>query len=373
MEILYFFLGVQFIFGVYQSVKLRNLKKSLGKAHNKCVSIIKKNDVRLHELYLSFETFSKTRVLPPHLKNIPLADDLGMILSVKEVDIPNVIAPYNAALMQEDDGYLLFFRYDTPLSGGHDERYRSHIGCTRLNGSFEKTEEAFTEIETGSCHSEDARVFEHEGRCYLLFNDLISENGKKRGMRIASFHKEKRQLGDVVSLDLGSEPIEKNWTPFSYKGGIHFLYTIGHQDVFKFSDPTRSQVQPVASSPSSSLEWTRMWGPLRGGTPAQLVDGEFLAFFHSAFEDAKGIKWYVMGAYTFEAALPFRMKRISPYPILFRHIYETELLHTAHPGVRSLYPVGFACEKKDGKELIHVSCGENDSRVKIITDRKSVV
>jgi hypothetical protein len=95
-----------------------------------------------------------------------------------------------------------------------------------------------------------------------------------------------------------------------------------------------------------------------------------LAFFHSAFEDTKGIKWYVMGAYTFEASPPFRMTRISPYPILFQNIYETEILHSAHPGVRSLYPVGFVCERREEGDVIHVSCGENDSVVKIITMAK---
>ena len=108
------------------------------------------------------------------------------------------------------------------------------------------------------------------------------------------------------------------------------------------------------------------WGTPRGGTPAQEIDGQYLSFFHSSFEDLKGIIWYVMGAYTFSKNQPFQIERISPHPILFKKAY-TQIHHKdANPRIRSLYPTGFIQTSKNSKNTLFVSCGENDSSIKIL-------
>lgn len=108
-------------------------------------------------------------------------------------------------------------------------------------------------------------------------------------------------------------------------------------------------------------------GKPRGGSAAKIVGNEYLAFFHSSFCDDDGINWYIMAAYTFEAKPPFRITAVSNYPILFKGIYDSPPLNTANPLARCVFPGTFACETRDGKELIHLPCGENDSAVKIIT------
>lgn len=123
----------------------------------------------------------------------------------------------------------------------------------------------------------------------------------------------------------------------------------------------------ISSSLLQAAQWIERWGEIRGGTPALLIEGQYLAFFHSSFEDRAGIKWYTMGAYTFAKEPPFSMMRISSAPIVFEGIYETALCSAAHPGVRSIYPMGFVREKTDVSDLIHLSCGENDSAIKIVT------
>ena len=110
-----------------------------------------------------------------------------------------------------------------------------------------------------------------------------------------------------------------------------------------------------------------MWGPLRGGTQAQLVDGQYLGFFHSYFIDSRKVAWYLMGAYTFEAEPPFRITGISPYPILFDGIYETEPKNTSCLDKYIIYPAGFVTEERDGKKVIQVTCGENDSAIKVVS------
>jgi predicted GH43/DUF377 family glycosyl hydrolase len=80
-----------------------------------------------------------------------------------------------------------------------------------------------------------------------------------------------------------------------------------------------------------------------------------------------------MGAYTFEEKPPFRVTAISHYPILFKGIYDSPILNTASPKKRVIFPCGFVEEKRDGKELIHISCGENDTATKIVTvDKKAL-
>ena len=77
--------------------------------------------------------------------------------------------------------------------------------------------------------------------------------------------------------------------------------------------------------------------------------------------------WYAMGAYTFETKAPYRITSISTAPILFKGIYDTPVKNTASSKKKSIYPAGITLAKEDGKEVVHVSCGENDSTVKVIT------
>ena len=352
MEFFYLFLAVQFLVLISQFVVLRNLKRGMRKAKDKSLSLIKKIDARVHANYLFMEKLGNLRIFPFALKDVPLADEAGLVLSVKKVEIPFVASPYNGSLIEEENGYLLFFRFDTPRSSSIS--YISNIGCIRLGKDFEPSESTFSKIETKSQHSEDARIFYSGGRCYFLFNDFIGKSMDRRGLRIGSIDLNTRSLDHITSLDIRSGPVEKNWTPFSHEGNIYFLYTMSPQKIFKLSDPKKNSIQtaPFPFAKHAELQWSGRWGTLRGGTPAQLVDGEYLTFFHSSFEDEKGIRWYTMGAYTFEAAPPFRRTRISPHPILFKGVYDTELLHSVYLGMRSIYPVGFVCEEREGKRFI---------------------
>lgn len=369
MEILLILLAVQVPVMFYQLIYSRNLKSSLKKAHNKALSTAKKNETLLHSLHLSLENLMKSRELPPLLTNIPFADDTGIVLSVDQVKIHSVTAAYNASIGLFENRYFLFFRYNTPTFG--TDSYFSNIGYVPLGQNFEPLENEFSKIETNSTFSEDARFFQSEGRSFLIFNDVASS--LQRTIRIGAIDLKKKRLEYITTPHFQSSKMEKNWTPFSHQGDIHFLYTINPQKILSLPDPCQSRLQPSPTTPDLPLNWTAKWGPLRGGTPALIIDGEYLSFFHSSFEDHKGVVWYVMGAYTFAARPPFKMTRISPHPILFKGIYDTPHEKMANPKVRSIYPAGFIYEERDGKERISVSCGENDSGIKIISMDKEAL
>jgi predicted GH43/DUF377 family glycosyl hydrolase len=356
-------------------IGFRNLKSSIRKAQSKSHNTDHKNEKLLHSLNLCFESLTKNRELPPPLMNVPFADESGIVLSVKKIEIPSIPAPYNASIGATADRNILFFRYDEPNLHNERAEISSNIGCISLDQKFDLLEKEYSKIDTNSSYSEDARFFQEGDRCFLIYNDVTPHFGNQRCIHIGAIDVNKKRLEYITPLNLNSKKTEKNWTPFSHKGEIHFLYTINPQKILILPNPNKNLLRPHRSAylTQSPLAWPDKWGILRGGTPAKLVGEEYLAFFHSSFEDAKGIIWYIMGAYTFAAFSPFKITRISPHPILFKNIYDTPHHMIANPKIRAIYPSGFILQERSGKELIHLSCGENDSGIKIISIDKNAL
>ena len=128
---------------------------------------------------------------------------------------------------------------------------------------------------------------------------------------------------------------QKNWTPFTYNETLYFIYSINpHQILHLFENAssvptthphpyirTLSIAELVATSHVSDLHWS--YGELRGGTPASLIDGVYLSFFHSRrVGPSSGRYTYFMGAYTFAAKPPFQILAISPKPIVVKAFYQ---------------------------------------------------
>jgi len=98
----------------------------------------------------------------------------------------------------------------------------------------------------------------------------------------------------------------------------------------------------------TKTEFPWEWGVLRGGTPAILDNGEYLAFFHSSKEiktqQTKGKKYqhYFMGGYTFSAKPPFELTKITTHPIIGKGFYNGDTYEgkTWKP-LRVVFPGGF--------------------------------
>lgn len=368
---------IQALMVVYLIREVKAVKSSSKKLKKMYVSNFTKQGHLVQELLFSFEKTFKTMEFPPVIKHVPLADEEGIVLAVHPVDIPGVAAPYNASLIAEADRYFLFFRYDTPVLGNQYIPFHTNIGCTELDAQFHPTDQGFSRIETHSRFSEDPRVVQTNGGHFLVYNDLVQDPNTKhkslrRAMWVANLDLQQKKINYSTCLDRHICPVEKNWMPFAGDGeGLHFIYSITPHEILNVALPQKGQITseiPHRQQPILSQEdWPTQWGIPRGGTPAQLVDGEYLTFFHSAAEDHRGLRWYFMGAYTFKATAPYEITRISPYPILFKGIYDSPHENTSNKRIRSIYPAGFVVKNTDGKDLIHLSCGENDSKVKIVT------
>ncbi len=325
-----------------------------------------------------------SNVLPTQFNNIPLGENTGVVLGVKTVDLRGDLYPYNGAIIKNGkEGYRLFFRYDL-LDGAARNGIFTHIGCVEIDSDFRQTEKEFVPIDLNSRYAEDPRVLQIQDRLFLIYNDLLQSDyvSNNRIMCMGEFSADNLKLQQTYRFDPCRQPIEKNWAPFVYAGpegesDIYFEYMLAPRKLFKvlhWGEATLTHLFPSSHKNAGSCYWPKIWGELHGGSAAQEVDGQYLAFFHSSFQDKEDIMWYCLGAYTFETAPPFRMTGISHYPILFEGIYSTPPLHTADPKKRVIFPAGFVIEQRGGREVIQLSCGENDASVKVITlDKKQLL
>jgi len=319
--------------------------------------------------------------VPPKLANIPFGEDLGLVVGVKSVPVRNVKAPHNPSLIASESGYDLFFRYDVLSSQSKYAPYFSRIGVVSLDKNFEQTDKEFQKINLPTDYTEDPRVISFGEKLYLVFNMLDLNNLQCRQMCISGLSRDTFDVDFTTVLDMNLKRIEKNWPPFEYIGAdnkreLLFEYQISPRTILALPDPRKNELKPLISPREIaylSLPWPEKWGEIRGGTPAQKIGDEYLGFFHSLLLESNGLDWYLMGAYTFQAEPPFAITGVSTQPIFFRGIFDTPITNTASTNKRVSYPSGFVIEKQQDRELIHLSCGENDSGIKIVTLDKEVL
>ncbi len=311
--------------------------------------------------------------LPKKLENIPCSERLGVVKKVREISIDSVFAPYNGSIIENDEGgYHLVFRYDEPKDPWKVSPFYTHIGYAELDHKFSVLR-VVEKIDTDSQSSEDPRIVKVGEGYFLVWNDTIKADVYSRTMHTGKLRFPEAKLEYITNLDQRIKPVEKNWVPFeSQKDGksvFNFVYGVHPHKILELPSPEKNQIihLPGKQGPlKQTLEWEKTWGSVYGGTQARLVNGEYISFFHSWFKEA-GKVWYAMGAYTFEAKAPYKITSITPYPILFPGIYESSYINTADAQKHIIYPAGLALEEKGKKLLLHVSCGENDGHIKIVT------
>lgn len=161
---------------------------------------------------------------------------------------------------------------------------------------------------------------------------------------------------------------EKNWTPFIYKGELHFIVDINPMFVVKLSGDMfttiaglRQMVEFVSNSTLKSMTWK--YGILRGGTNAILVDEwTYLALFHSqAKVPGSQMSTYFMGAYTFTSQPPFQLLAVSRFPIVHPSLYSGPTFNLYRRKAASNYIV-FPMSLFLGRDpaYVYVSLGTQD-------------
>lgn len=271
----------------------------------------------------------------------------SFIVQEKQITLADYPDAFNPSILKVNDGYLLSFRYCPNRS--YD--YLSYIGIARLNDQFEcisspqLLDMRISNPEIPS-HTEDARLISVDEKIYLLFNDdPISKAPTpqdRRDIFLAELIINDTTIDMMPAvklkhpLEYENQRIQKNWTPFDWKGTLLLSYQINPHEILS------PDLETGEATPLYKTKIPKYWplGQLRGGTPAQLVDNEYLAFFHSSTmlktpASPKHQKYhYFMGAYTFEKDPPFRIKKFSLGPIVGSTFYSAQDVakHVIFPG-----------------------------------------
>ncbi len=307
-----------------------------------------------------------------------LAREDKIVLSTKRIRLEKCPDAFNPSIIPFGNDFLLTFRYcPDPL----DFFWISYIGIVILNKDFDPISEPellstrFMNSKTDS-QSEDARIFSYRGRMFLTYNDNVdispADWKDRRDIFISELSYDGRNFHLSKPLKLIYEEKtnqlqQKNWMPFEWDENLLFIYTIHPHTILHpifYNGTCYSQYET-----SSRIDWK--FGPLRGGTPPVLVDGEYLSFFHSPKKLSSNSSWnlplwhYFMGAYTFSAEPPFQVRKISSQPIVADGFYTR-----TNAEKRVIFPGG--CVVSDSK--IYVAYGKDDREIWIATlDKKALM
>lgn len=311
------------------------------------------------------------------LYNLNEIKDKKIITATKRIYFEKYADAYNPSILKVDGGFLMSFRYSPER---YTKGWESFIYVVKLNENLDPiSEPQVLDCRFGNpipSQSEDARLFSYRNKIYLIYNDNEEEVWYNYDQRRDMYMAELKQDGDSYCLE---RPIklkhgknypgvkaEKNWVPFEWNDQLFITYTINPHEVL-LPDLATGICHPIFET-SSYMNW--IYGPLRGSAPPQLVDGEYLSFFHSSCycksPASKGeMVWhYFIGAYTFAANPPFELTRMTPFPLVTKGFY-TYLIYWK----RVIFPGGFAVSGNN----IYLAYGKDDWEIWIATiDKKEL-
>lgn len=297
------------------------------------------------------------------------------ILCYKKIGLDKFKTAHNPSIAKIDEGYLLSFRY-IPDANQH---WISLIGLVVLNEDFVPIQEPQilnTRLynSTTPSQSEDARIFTYKEKLYIIYNDNMDVEdaslADRRDMYIAKLSslKGKYRLSPPLKLIHAEKYFhkywQKNWMPFEWNQTLLLVYSPTPHEILS-PNLIHGTCQPLYTT-LPRVKW--QWGRMRGGTSPQLVDGEYLTFFHSGLETTSEVSneqilWhYYMGAYTFSAEPPFEMTKMTSSPIKAEGFYTNSSYYK-----RVIYPGGFVI----AGDLIYLAYGKDDSEIWIATIDKN--
>ncbi len=298
------------------------------------------------------------------------------------ITIPAVPHPYNPSILKKKDGYLLAFRNDCEKV---TERVRTgRVGLIKLDRSFKPMTATSKILDTECSSAEDPRLFTIGGKACVVYTKVTQFFPVTLGnIGITQFNPKTGVSEISKDMLYRKGTMEKNWTPFVYSNPsvpqeeAFVIYSYVPHMIFKVKYPLSGEVSMAYENGKARelKKWQRKWGEIRGGTPAvKTAHGDYITFFHSSFMYKK-LRYYVMGALVFEGKPPFRIKKISKKPILFKGIYSSPVTKDVwfYPRsyLRVLFPGGLVKGEEKGRKVFYVICGENDVAIRnVVIDQK---
>lgn len=318
-------------------------------------------------LYLQQTIASENFETSPHIDNV--------VTATKRIHLKDFDGAYNPSILAFGKGYLLSFRY---CPDSINKASISFIGVVLLDQNFDPISHPQL-LNTRSLEStipsqsEDARIFSYKGRIFLIYNDSHDKiwfYWNRRDMYIAellSDSDQKMTLSTPLKLQYEKkyhqQKVQKNWVPFEWDNTLLLGYSIDPHEII-YPNLYNGICYPCYET-STPIEWN--YGTLRGSTPPILVDGEYLAFFHSGKMCSSSASWglplwhYFMGAYTFSDKPPFEITKMTLHPITAPGFYTP-----SDAEKRVIFPGGMVVSGPN----IYVAYGKDDCEIWIATINK---
>lgn len=333
---------------------------------------------------LSFQTLLAKETQTPYYVDKAFTQHNPMVLRSFKIDVPGFKYAFNPSIIQKGGGYALSFRCEPPSNKSGS--IRSFIGVVDLNREFQPIGPCRL-LNTGNKGSEDARIFKTKDGTYVMYTHVITYAPLVADIALCKVDADIQNVTSSCDLKYKGDTIEKNWTPFTYtnpsgKDEIYFIYKYFPHRILKLNSSVNGSIKIAYEHNDGNkklAKWQEKWGLIRGGTPAIRLKDEYVAFFHSSFDHKPSkARYYVLGAITFEATPPFRIKKISQEPIFFSGMYshvvpEDAWFYPRHH-LRVMFPSGIVEGKERGKDVFYVVCGENDIAIKgVVIDKKMLL
>lgn len=203
-----------------------------------------------------------------------------------------------------------------------------------------------------------------KGRLYLVWNDGATRPSNHQFIAPMTddgqhFTGPAKEITTLERRDL-----EKNWTLFESDGQVYATYSYRPHRVLRVDlDSPDTVIRATPAYASNFLsDYEKYFGILRGGTQPVRVGDSFLTMAHTSFKLPEG-RVYRGVLVEFEAAAPFRVRRISKAPFDLPSHVGAEFAHAKlNPDVHEvIYPRGLV---RRGDEWI-VSYGLNDEECAI--------
>jgi len=182
------------------------------------------------------------------------------------------------------------------------------------------------------------------------------------------------EFGPIIELrHEASGKIQKNWVPVEYERRLFFIQSINPMHVIELLGHKNGNaiLNTTYMGPKAELPWKAMYGTSpRGGTPAVLVDGVYLTFFHTKVACQPPFKYstYFMGAMTLCPKHPFHIRSTSTHPIYNTTMYEGKWLWGSLD--YAVYPSGLIVDEDKKHVWITVGYQDIDAYVLKIDIRK---
>jgi predicted GH43/DUF377 family glycosyl hydrolase len=300
-----------------------------------------------------------------------------IIIAKKKIELENFPGAFNPSIIRVHDGFLLTFRY---CPDPYYLFWISHIGIVRLNEQFEQISKPQILVtrpsgSTTPSQTEDARIFSYKERLFLIYNDNLTVTSPSLWDRRDMFIAELFYINDQFTLSTPLKLVhkekydmvlwQKNWLPFVWNNTLLLSYAMHPQEILYPNLKSGECYRLYETYPD--ITWN--YGKLRGSSPPLLVDGEYLAFFHSGiffslFPNEEELWYYFMGAYTFSADPPFTITKMTASPIMEEGFY--------FPGAawkKVIFPGGYVVSDAH----IFMAYGRNDCEVWIATIDKQAL